>query len=148
MRIAVVASCAAALSADLAAPAVAQTYETLYRACYSSGLPERVIASCSALISRRLAVGQDLATAFKNRCNAYDDNGDHIRAIADFGAALAINAEDADAFNSRGTTLRLSASMTAPFSTSTRPRHSTRGVRWPTAIDASPGRCWTSSKPH
>ena len=104
MRIAVVASCAAALSADLAAPAVAQTYETLYRACYSSGLPERVIASCSVLISRRLAVGQDLATAFKNRCNAYDDNGDHIRAIADFGAALAINAEDADAFNSRGTT--------------------------------------------
>jgi tetratricopeptide (TPR) repeat protein len=104
MRIAVVASCAAALSADLAAPAVAQTYETLYRACYSSGLPERVIASCSVLISRRLAVGQDLATAFKNRGNAYDDKGDHVRAMADFGAALAINAEDADAFNSRGTT--------------------------------------------
>lgn len=103
MRIVVVASCAAALSAGLAAPALTQTYEALFRTCYSSGLPERVIASCSALISRRLAVGQDLATAFKNRGNAYDDKGDHIRAIADFGTALAINAEDADAF-SRGTT--------------------------------------------
>ena len=99
-----IAGCAAALSTGLAPPAIGQTYETLYRACYSSGLPERVIASCSVLISRRLAVGQDLATAFKNRGNAYDDTGDHIRAIADFGAALAINAEDADAFNSRGTT--------------------------------------------
>jgi tetratricopeptide (TPR) repeat protein len=98
------AGCAAALSAGLATPAVAQTYEALFRTCYSSGLPERVIASCSALISRRLAVGQDLATAFKNRGNAYDDKGDHVRAMADFGAALAINAEDADAFNSRGTT--------------------------------------------
>jgi tetratricopeptide (TPR) repeat protein len=96
--------CVAALSAGLATPAVAQTYEALFKTCYSSGLPERVIASCSALISRRLAVGQDLATAFKNRGNAYDDKGDHIRAIADFGSALAINAEDADAFNSRGTT--------------------------------------------
>ncbi len=99
-----IAGCAAVVSAGLAPPAVAQTYETLYKACYSDGLPERVIASCSALISRRLAVGQDLATAFKNRGNAYDDKGDHIRAIADFGTALAINAEDADAFNSRGTT--------------------------------------------
>ena len=99
-----IAGCAAALSTGLAPPAIGQTYETLYRACYSSGLPERVIASCSVLISRRLAVGQDLATAFKNRGNAYDDTGDHVRAMADFGAALAINAEDADAFNSRGTT--------------------------------------------
>jgi tetratricopeptide (TPR) repeat protein len=107
MRLAVflrgLAGSAAVLSAGLAATAGAQTYETLYRACYSSGLPERVIASCSVLISRRLAVGQDLATAFKNRGNAYDDKGDHVRAMADFEAALAINAEDADAFNSRGT---------------------------------------------
>jgi lipoprotein NlpI len=99
MRIVVV--CAALLSAT---PAVAQTYEALFKTCYASDLPDRVIASCSALISRRLAEGQDLATAFKNRGNAYDDKGDHDRAIADFGAALAINAQDADAFNSRGTT--------------------------------------------
>jgi tetratricopeptide (TPR) repeat protein len=95
---------AAVLSAVLAETAGAQTYEALYKTCYASGLPDQVIASCSVLISRRLAVGQDLATAFKNRGNAYDDKGDHIRAIADFGAALAINAEDADAFNSRGAT--------------------------------------------
>ena len=98
------AGCTAILSAGLAASAAAQTYEALYRTCYSSGLPERVIASCSVLIGRRLADGEDLATAFKNRGNAYDDMGDHVRAIADFGAALAINVQDADAFNSRGTT--------------------------------------------
>ena len=98
------AGCAAVFSAGLAAPAVAQAYEALFKTCYASDVPERVIASCSALISRRLAEGQDLATAFKNRGNAYDDKGDHVRAIADFGAALAINAEDADAYNSRGTT--------------------------------------------
>ena len=95
---------AAVLSAGLAATASGQTYEALFKTCYASSLPERVIASCSALISRRLAVGQDLATAFKNRGNAYDDKGDHVRAMADFGEALAINARDADAFNSRGTT--------------------------------------------
>ena len=99
MRIVVV--CAALLSAT---SAVAQTYEALFKTCYASDIPDRVIASCSALIGRRLAEGQDLATAFKNRGNAYDDKGDHDRAIADFGAALAINAQDADAFNSRGTT--------------------------------------------
>jgi tetratricopeptide (TPR) repeat protein len=97
----IVVFCAAILSAT---PAVTQTYEALFKTCYASDLPERVIASCSALISRRLADGQDLATAYKNRGNAYDDKGDHVRAIADFGAALAINAQDADAFNSRGTT--------------------------------------------
>ena len=95
---------AAILSAGLAETAGAQTYEALFKTCYASGLPDQVIASCSVLIRRRLAVGQDLATAFKNRGNAYDDKGDHLRAIADFGAALAINAQDADAFNSRGGT--------------------------------------------
>lgn len=105
MRVAVflraIAGSAAVLSAGTA---IAQTYETLFRACYASGLPEQVIASCSVLIGRRLAQGEDLATAFKNRGNAYDDKGDHMRAMADFGAALAINAQDAEAFNSRGTT--------------------------------------------
>jgi len=99
-----VAWCAAVVSACLVETAGAQTYEALFKTCYASGLPDRVIASCSVLIRRRLAVGEDLATAFKNRGNAYDDKGEHVRAIADFGAALAINARDADAFNSRGTT--------------------------------------------
>ena len=100
----VLAGCVAVFLAGLAATAAAQTYEALFKTCYASSLPDRVIASCSALINRRLAAGQDLATAFKNRGNAYDDKGDHIRAMADFGEALAINARDADACNSRGTT--------------------------------------------
>ena len=115
------AGCAAVFSAGLAATAVAQTYEALFKTCYSSGLPDRVIASCSALISRRLAVGQDLATAFKNRGNAYDDKGDHVRAMADFGEALAINAGTPMPTTAAAPPTRRSASMTAPFSTSTRP---------------------------
>jgi hypothetical protein len=73
----------------LATTSIAQTYETLFKACYSGGQPDQVIASCSVLIGRRLAVGEDLATAFENRGNAYDDKGDHVRAMADFGQALA-----------------------------------------------------------
>ena len=100
----ILAGCAAVFSAGLAATAAAQTYEALFKTCYATSLPERVIASCSAVITRRLATGQDLATAFKNRGNAYDDKGDYARAIEDYSAALAINPRDADAFNSRGTT--------------------------------------------
>jgi tetratricopeptide (TPR) repeat protein len=98
------AGCVAVLSPCFATTSVAQSYEPLYMACYSGAQPDLVIASCSVLIGRRLAIGEDLATAFKNRGNAYDDKGDHVRAMADFGQALAINAQDADAFNSRGTT--------------------------------------------
>ena len=95
---------AAFLAAGLGQAASAQNYETLFKTCFASTLPDRVIASCSAVIGRRLAEGEDLATAFKNRGNAHDDMGEHAQALDDYGQALAINPQDADAFNSRGTT--------------------------------------------
>ena len=143
----VLAGCVAVFLAGLAATAAAQTYEALFKTCYASSLPDRVIASCSALISRRLAAGQDLATAFKNRGNADDDKGDHIRAMADFGEALAINARDADAYNSRGTTYTALGQYDRAILDFTRPRRSTPGAPWRTATDASPERCWASSRP-
>src|SRR5690348_17067702 len=88
----------AGLATSLATtPAPAQTYEALYKSCFASGMPEQVIASCSVVIGRRIAEDGDLATAFKNRGNAYDDQGDYQRAIEDYGQALAITPQDADA---------------------------------------------------
>src|SRR5689334_11343921 len=100
----VCAAAAASLVTSMAPPAAAETYETLYKACFSNGMPDQVIASCSVVIGRRLAESEDLATAYKNRGNAYDDQGDYQRAIEDYGQALAINPLDAEAFNSRGAT--------------------------------------------
>src|SRR5689334_3093963 len=92
------------LAVGLATTAAAQNYEALYKSCFSSGMPDQVVASCSVVIGRRLAESEDLATAYKNRGNAYDDQGDYGHAIEDYGQALAINPLDAEAFNSRGTT--------------------------------------------
>ena len=82
----------------------AQSYEALYRKCYDGTDADQVIASCTAVISRGLVEETDLATAFKNRGNAYDDKGQYARALEDFGRAIEINPQDAEAFNSRGTT--------------------------------------------
>lgn len=91
------------LAASLAAAAAAQTYEALSKTCFSAGMADQVIASCSVVIGKRLVEDDDLATAYKNRGNAYDDKGDHASAIEDYARALVINPRDADAFNARGT---------------------------------------------
>lgn len=93
-----------ALAARIAAMACAEDYEQLFRRCYTESLPDQVIASCSAVISRAPADRADLATAFKNRGNAYDDKGEYVHALQDYDQAVTINPRDADAFNSRGTT--------------------------------------------
>lgn len=98
------AAVAASLLMSLATTAAPETYEALYKSCFSSGMTEQVIASCSVVIGRRLAEGEDLATAYKNRGNAYDDQGDYARAIEDYGQALAVNPEDSGVFNGRGAT--------------------------------------------
>ena len=92
------------LSASLAAAPRAQDYDVLFKKCYSNGIPDQVIVSCSAVIARGLTDKEDLATAYKNRGNAYDDKGEYDRALEDYEQALAINPQDADVFNSRGTT--------------------------------------------
>lgn len=93
-----------ALSAGIAEVVRPEDYDQLFKRCYTESLPEHVIVSCSAVIARGLADRGDLATAFKNRGNAYDDTGDYARALEDYDEAVRINPLDADAFNSRGTT--------------------------------------------
>lgn len=95
---------ASVLSAGIAASASAQDYDQLFKRCFTESLPDHVIVNCSAVIARRVADEQDLATAYKNRGNAYDDKGEYARALEDYDEAVKINPRDADAFNSRGTT--------------------------------------------
>ena len=92
-----------ALSVGIAGTARTQDYDQLFKKCYTESLPDHVIATCSAVISRGAADKADLATAFKNRGNAHDDKGEYARALEDYDQAVTINPLDADAFNSRGT---------------------------------------------
>lgn len=93
-----------ALSAGIADKALPQNYDQLFRGCYTESQPDHVIIGCSAVIARGLVEKEDLATAYKNRGNAYDDKGDYARALEDYDQAVTINPLDADAFNSRGAT--------------------------------------------
>ena len=93
-----------ALSAAAAEAPRAQGYEALYRKCYEEAASEQVIISCTAVISRGLVDQNDLATAYKNRGDAYDDVGQYERALEDYDRAVTINPLDAEAFNSRGAT--------------------------------------------
>jgi tetratricopeptide (TPR) repeat protein len=93
-----------AMSAGMAEMALAQDYDQLFKRCYTESLPDHVIVSCSAVIARGIAEKEDLATAFKNRGNAFDDKGEYTRALEDYDEAVRINPLDADAFNCRGTT--------------------------------------------
>jgi tetratricopeptide (TPR) repeat protein len=82
----------------------AQGYEAFYRKCYEDAASEQVIISCTAVISRGLVDRNDLATAYKNRGNAYDDKGQYEQALEDYARAVETNPQDAEAFNGRGTT--------------------------------------------
>jgi tetratricopeptide (TPR) repeat protein len=95
---------ASALSAGIAERAPSQDYDQLFKRCFTESQPDHVIAGCSAVIARGQADKQDLAAAYKNRGNAYDDKAEYARALEDYAQAVRINPLDADAFNSRGTT--------------------------------------------
>jgi tetratricopeptide (TPR) repeat protein len=82
----------------------AQGYEALYRKCYEDAASGQVIISCTAVISRGLVDRNDLATAYKNRGNAHDDEGRYEQALEDYARAIETNPQDAEAYNGRGTT--------------------------------------------
>jgi tetratricopeptide (TPR) repeat protein len=94
----------AVLSMAAGVQALAQNYDEFFKKCYANGDPDQTIIACSAVITTGLDDNIDLATAFKNRGNAYDDKGRYDRALEDYDQAITINPHDADAFNNRGTT--------------------------------------------
>jgi tetratricopeptide (TPR) repeat protein len=85
-------------------PSSSQDYDQSYRKCFNNAIPNDVIASCSFVIAQQKVDEADLATAFKNRGNAYDEQGKYGLALQDYERAIETNPQDADAFNSRGTT--------------------------------------------
>jgi tetratricopeptide (TPR) repeat protein len=94
------------LSASIVAPAFGDDFGPFNKRCYENYGASETIQACSAVIARGLVSKEDLATAFRNRANAYDDQGEFDRAIDDYDHAIAINPEDADSYNDRGTAYR------------------------------------------
>lgn len=77
----------------------------VYKECYEGGLPDKVIAACSLVIEGSGTDSTELATALKNRADAYDDKHRHDLALEDFNRAATLNPADPYVFNNRGTTL-------------------------------------------
>jgi tetratricopeptide (TPR) repeat protein len=67
-----------------------------------TGSPDRAVRVCSKILDTASTSTADRADAFYNRGNAYAAKGDHDRAIADYTAALEINARFANAAYNRG----------------------------------------------
>jgi tetratricopeptide (TPR) repeat protein len=88
----------------ISAPGATQDYDQLYRKCYDHAVSEQVVVACTFVIAKGSVDEVDLATAYKNRGDAYDDQGKYDLALEDYGRAIATNPQDADALNSRGTT--------------------------------------------
>ena len=94
------------LFAGTGGPVLAQGTAEFTTRCFSNLNPDQLIQACTALIDAGLVNRNDMATAFKNRGNAFDDKGEFARAIQDYDHAIAINPKDADALNDRGTSQR------------------------------------------
>ena len=90
---------ALAFAALLALPAAALADDI---ADCNSDQPDTVIKGCTQLIKAGNANNDALAIAFFNRGNAFDDNGDHDGAIADYTQSIKLKADDPNVFLNRG----------------------------------------------
>ncbi|MDB5698830.1 MAG: hypothetical protein JWN69_1634 [Alphaproteobacteria bacterium] len=63
------------------------------------------IRGCTALITSGQESNENLAVEFNNRGNAYDDQNDYARAIADYNEAIRYNPQYTSAFFNRGLSL-------------------------------------------
>jgi tetratricopeptide (TPR) repeat protein len=63
---------------------------------------DQQIKSCTALIESEKEPKENVAIAFYNRALAYENKENYPRAIADYGEALRLNPNDADALLYRG----------------------------------------------
>jgi tetratricopeptide (TPR) repeat protein len=64
--------------------------------------PDLRINGCTASIQSGKWKGSAIAWAYNNRCWAYNEAGDHDRAIADCNEAIRLDPKNATAYNSRG----------------------------------------------
>jgi tetratricopeptide (TPR) repeat protein len=63
---------------------------------------EQSIAGCTTMIESGRLTGEDLATAYIDRGNAYLSKGDLDHAISDYGQVIRLDPSNADAFYNRG----------------------------------------------
>src|SRR6478735_7784764 len=61
-----------------------------------------IIAGCTAIIQSRDEADVNRAIAFKNRCMAINNTGDHARAIQDCDQAISLNPGDLEVYLFRG----------------------------------------------
>ena len=60
------------------------------------------LAGCSNIIGRAKDTKNNLAIAYFNRGIAYQNKGDHAKAIAEFNQSIKLNASDPAAYRNRG----------------------------------------------
>jgi tetratricopeptide (TPR) repeat protein len=69
--------------------------------CYESSNPDVIIYYCTRAIQSRLSE-KELARAFSNRGNAYNEKEDYDRAIQDYDQAIRLKPNHAPTFSNRG----------------------------------------------
>ena len=94
------------LAATVGLPALAEDLGPFNKWCYENDSPDQKIQACSAVIGARVVDRTDLATAFRNRANAYQDKGHLELAIEDYDRSIELNPLAANSFNGRGTAHR------------------------------------------
>jgi tetratricopeptide (TPR) repeat protein len=101
MRAAFVPILAAVVSACLP-PITAETVERAWEQCDSQGAPEYRLAQCSMVIAFAGTSAERRAAALVVRGAIRSNQGEYARAMADFGRALRINRNNAQAYFERG----------------------------------------------
>lgn len=87
----------------LAGNADAQPHDKSWSICTSdTDNDNMIIQSCMAVVHAGNEADANLAIAFKNLCLAYNDKGDHDRAIQNCDQAIKLNAGFIDAYLFRG----------------------------------------------
>ena len=101
-------------------PAVAQTQQQLDWCDHKNGATaDLLIEGCTAVIAAGKYSGKGLAFAFNNRGIAYQNKGQYDRAIQDYGQAIKLDPNFAQAFVNRGFAYAIKAQTTAPWKTTT-----------------------------
>ena len=65
---------------------------------------DQKIASCTAVVESGRYAGANLGYVYVNRANAYDDKGDHDRALSDYNRSIEVNPNNASAYFNRALT--------------------------------------------
>lgn len=85
------------------APASAQDLSEAWRICENSvdGPAAAVLVSCTAIIEADQETPRNLAVAFTNRGNGYANQGDDVRALADYGHAIRLDGDYQEPYYNR-----------------------------------------------